>query len=89
MSPEKVFRSGSCFASVYVNEIIKDGTVRQVRTVNFAKRSLYKEGNWKSTTSLSVNDLPKAVLVLQKAFDYLTAIAPVSLLDDEEHADSA
>jgi uncharacterized protein (DUF111 family) len=27
---------------------------------------------FKTTTSLGVNDLPKAVLVLQKAFDYLT-----------------
>jgi uncharacterized protein (DUF111 family) len=31
-----------------------------------------KEGMFKTTTSLGVNDLPKAVLVLQKAFDYLT-----------------
>jgi hypothetical protein len=31
-----------------------------------------KEGKFKTTNSLYVNDLPKAILVLQKAFDYLT-----------------
>ena len=84
MSPEKVLKAGSCFASVFVNEIVKDGTVRQMRTVAFAKRSLDKDGNWQSTTSLSVNDLPKAVLVLQKAFEYLTSAVSVSSVFDEE-----
>ncbi|MBI4531877.1 MAG: hypothetical protein HY709_10220 [Candidatus Latescibacteria bacterium] len=86
MSPEKVFRSGSCFASVFANEIVKDSTVRQIRTVAFAKRSLDKDGNWQSTTSLSVNDLPKAVLVLQKAFEYLTSISPTTFEEEEPSA---
>jgi hypothetical protein len=82
--PEKVFRSGPCFASVFVNETVKDGTIRQIRTVMFAKRYLDKEGNWQSTTSLSVNDLPKAVLVLQKAFEYLTSIRSVADVGNED-----
>lgn len=32
----------------------------------------YKDGEaWKSTSSLGVNDLPKAALVLQEAYRYL------------------
>jgi hypothetical protein len=30
-----------------------------------------KTGQWNGTNSLSLNDLPKAVLALQKAFEYL------------------
>ena len=31
-----------------------------------------KDGVWKSTNSLRVNDLPKAILVLNKAFEYIS-----------------
>jgi hypothetical protein len=30
-----------------------------------------KAGNWKGTNSLSLNDLPKAILALQQAYEYL------------------
>jgi len=37
--------------------------------------SIYKDktGQWQGTNRLSLNDLPKAILALQKAFEYLTA----------------
>jgi hypothetical protein len=31
-----------------------------------------KTGQWNGTNSLSLNDIPKAILALQKAFEYLT-----------------
>jgi hypothetical protein len=89
MQPEKVFRNGSCVACIFVTESVKDGTVRQVRTVSFAKRSRDPQGEWQNTTSLSVNDLPTAILVLQKSYEYLTATSSPIVLEDEEHADSA
>jgi hypothetical protein len=30
-----------------------------------------KEGNWQTTSSLRVGDIPKATLVLNKAYEYL------------------
>jgi len=30
-----------------------------------------KAGQWKGTNRLSLNDLPKAILALQKAYEYL------------------
>jgi hypothetical protein len=75
MNPEKVFRHGNCFASVFLNEIEKNGTIRHIRTVMFAKRYL-DNGEWQTTNCLSVNDIPTATLVLNKAYEYLTAIAP-------------
>ena len=32
-----------------------------------------KDGQWQGTNSLSLNDLPKAVAALQKAYEYLLA----------------
>jgi hypothetical protein len=89
MQPEKVFRHGACLAAIYANEIVKDGTVRQIRTVSFAKRYRDPQGEWQNTTSLSVNDLPTAILVLHKSYEYLTAISSPMALDDEEHTNSA
>lgn len=34
-----------------------------------------KEGKWKSTKSFSQNDLPKAILALNKAYEYLVTPA--------------
>ena len=70
--PEKTFRQGSCSASVFVNELNKDGRKMQMKSV-VLQRS-YKAGDeWKNTNSYTANDLPKLVLVATKAFDYLTS----------------
>jgi hypothetical protein len=47
------------------------------RTVELPKVILevrYKDkgGNWQGTNSLSINDIPKAILALQKSYEYLT-----------------
>ena len=34
-----------------------------------------KEGNFKHTTSFGANDIPKAILALSKAYDYLVSEA--------------
>ena len=70
--PEKVFQHGALKAAVFFNEHERDGRPFTVKRVSFQKVYLDKEGNLKTTTSLDVNDLPKAVVVLQKAYDYLT-----------------
>jgi len=71
--PEQVFKVGPVRASVFLNEIVHNG-----RTVNLPKvvlevRYKDKSGEWKGTNSLSVNDMPKAILALQKAYDYVTS----------------
>ncbi|MBW2071719.1 MAG: hypothetical protein JRI89_10745 [Deltaproteobacteria bacterium] len=70
--PEKIFQHGSVKAAIFHNEIFKDGQGFSVKKVSFQKLYRDSEGNLKTTASLDVNDLPKAVLVLQKAYDYLT-----------------
>ncbi len=70
--PEKTFNQGSCRAAVFANEIKQNGKTAIVRNVAIQKRYKDKDGNWKSTNSYAVGDLPKLVLVATKAFDYLT-----------------
>ncbi len=70
--PEKVFQHGAVKASIFANEREKDGVSFTVKRVSFQKLYRDKEGLLKTTASLDVDDLPKAVVVLQKAYDYLT-----------------
>jgi len=71
--PEITFRHGSCSASVFENEYERGDRKFAVRTVAFQRRYQDKDGNWQSTNSLKVNDIPKAVLVLQRCYEFLTS----------------
>ena len=70
--PEKVFQHGGVKAAIFTNEHEKDGESFTRESISVQRVYRDKEGMFKTTTSLHVNDLPKAILVLQKAFDYLT-----------------
>jgi hypothetical protein len=69
--PEKVFKIGVVRASVFRNIIVKAGQSISLPKVVIEVRYKDKAGNWQGTNSLSINDLPKAILALQKAFEYL------------------
>ena len=70
--PEKLFQHGGVKAAIFYNEYEKDGERFTKSRVSVQKVYRDKEGMFKTTSNLDVNDLPKAILVLQKAFDYLT-----------------
>lgn len=57
---------------MFVNEKEIEGEVKQLRSVAFQKVYKDQEGNWKTTSSLSRDDLPKAMIVLGKAFEHLS-----------------
>jgi len=69
--PETVFKVGAVRAAVFRNTIEKNGQSIQLPKVVIEVRYKDKTGQWNGTNSLSVNDLPKAILALQKAFEYL------------------
>ncbi len=70
--PEKKFRAGAISATIWQNDgQRKDGTVASFNTISFERGYKDKEGNWKSTSSLRVADIPRAVVVLNKAYEYL------------------
>ena len=71
--PEIVFRHGACSAAVFANEISRGEESFNVKNVSFQRRFQGKNGEWQTSSSLRVNDIPKAVLVLNKAYEYLTS----------------
>ena len=70
--PEKRFSTGAISATVWQNQgKSKEGDAVNFRTVSLQRRYKDKEGNWQSTSTLRVNDLPKVALVVQKAYEYI------------------
>ncbi len=69
---QKRFSTGSINATIWANKTINEGEEVSFSTISFGRRYQDKEGSWKTTNSLRVLDLPKAVMVLNKAYEYLT-----------------
>ena len=76
--PEKKFRAGAIAATVWANETVRDGKKISYKTISFERSYKDKDDTWKQTNSLRITDIPKAVLVLSKAYEYL------ALNNDEE-----
>ncbi|MBI4210773.1 MAG: hypothetical protein HY544_04680 [Candidatus Diapherotrites archaeon] len=65
--PKAKFSAGAVHVAIWENTG-KEGM--QYNTISIEKH--YKSGEeWKTTKSLRTNELPKAILALQKAYEYL------------------
>jgi hypothetical protein len=71
--PEKQFRAGAISASIWKNRVTgKDGQPAEFMNVTFQRRYKDKDSDeWKTSSSLKAMDLPKAVVVLNKAYEYI------------------
>lgn len=70
--PEKKFRAGAISATIWQNKgQKKSGEAVEYSTVSLERSYTDKEGKWQNTNSFRINDLPKATVVLQKAYEYL------------------
>ena len=69
--PEKKFRAGAISAAIWENQTMRDGQQTSFNTISFERAYKDKQGQWQNTHSLRVSDIPKAVLVLNKAYEYL------------------
>ncbi len=75
--PEKRFSTGALVATVWENQgKSKEGEDVSYKTVSLQRRYKDPNGEWQSATSLRINDIPKASLVLQKAYEYLVFKEP-------------
>jgi hypothetical protein len=70
--PQKKFVAGAISATIWKNEKHIQDTEFEITSVSLQKNYKDKEGNWKTTHSFKANDIPKAKLVLDKAYEYLT-----------------
>jgi len=69
--PEEVFKAGAVQASIFMNKREIDGKEVEIPSINFQKSYKDEDDRWKTTSSLNVDDLPKAMLVLFQAYGYL------------------
>lgn len=79
--PEKRFKCGACEAAIFENQINRDGKPVKLKKVAIQKRYMNADKEWKSTQSLDKNDVPKMILALSKAYEYLT-MADESINDE-------
>lgn len=69
--PEKVFKVGGCTASVFENNVNGFNGNTTIKSVTLQRAYKDKAGNFQHTNSFKLNDIPKAVLALEKAYEYL------------------
>jgi len=85
--PEVSFKVGAVRASIFRNKVKRGGKTISIGKVVLEVRYRDKNGQWKSTHSLSANEVPKAILALQKAYEYLMTRKPEATMagaaDDE------
>lgn len=70
--PVEKFSVGLVQASVWKNRVKFDGVEKDLFSVSLQRSYKEKDGNWQSAKNLNPNDLPKAILVLQKAFEFVS-----------------
>ena len=70
--PERKFSTGAISATIWKNaRLNKEGALFESHSVSLQRRYADKSGKWQSTSSLRINDLPRAALVLEEAYKYL------------------
>ena len=71
--PEKEVRAGAVRVAVWTNERRnRDGESFDSHRVQLERTYKDAQGNFKTTQSLELNDIPKAILALSKAYEFLT-----------------
>jgi hypothetical protein len=89
--PEKKFSTGAISATIWNNKAVQQKTGEAVayKTISLQRRYQDKQGEWKSTNYLRLNDLPRAALVLNKAYEYLLLKESAGNSPDEIHDEMA
>jgi hypothetical protein len=69
--PETKFRAGAIAATIWSNESTRDGKKVVYHSVSFERSYKDKNDQWQTTNNLRTQDIPKAILVLSKAYEHL------------------
>ncbi len=75
--PVKKFKAGAISATVWENQAQnQQGQIVSYKSVSFDRTYKDANGEWQHTNSLRMADLPKATLVLSKAYEFLALNSP-------------
>ncbi len=83
--PVKKIRAGAISVTIWNNPATNKfgehiGEEGNYKTISVDRSYKDKQGQWQKTNSYRVNDLPRAMVALRKAYEYLI------LHEDEQHA---
>lgn len=81
--PEKKFKAGAVSATIWKNEGQNNGKTFAFHTISLTRGYKDKSGEWKNSASLRPGDLPKAALVLSKAYEHLTLNNEEAVIEEE------
>jgi hypothetical protein len=69
--PIKSFKAGNIEASIWRKEVEKDGQTVVRHSVRIQKQFKNEKGDYENTEYYFRDDLPKLILVAQKAFEFI------------------
>lgn len=70
--PDKKFRVGGVVAAVWTNSIEHDGKEDEFKVVSLEKNYKDMDGNWRKTSTFIESDVARAILALNKAYEYIS-----------------
>ena len=73
-TPIAKFRAGQVSAALWENEIQTGGRTATILKATIQRRYRDTDGNWKSSTSFSRNEIPLALHCLRKAFEKIVEL---------------
>jgi hypothetical protein len=73
---EKRIQVGACSASIFAREVDTVSGRAVMRNVVLQRTYKDKDDKYQHTNNYGMNDLPKAILALQKAYEYLAMQGP-------------
>ncbi|MBN2560195.1 MAG: hypothetical protein JXQ75_04630 [Phycisphaerae bacterium] len=82
--PVAKYRAGQVSCALWENEAKIEGRVVTMLKATVERRYVDSSGNWKSSGSLSRNEVALAIWCLQRAFDYMIEKQPEEGQVEEE-----
>jgi hypothetical protein len=83
--PVKKFKAGAISATVWENQAQNQkGELISFKSISFDRNYKDANGEWQKTNSLRTSDIPRAVLVLSKAYEFLALNNLESSESDDE-----
>ena len=73
---EKRIQVGACSASIFVNKVETPDGLVPISNVVLQRTYTDKDGKYQNANSYGINDLPKAILALTKAYEHLVYDKP-------------
>lgn len=82
--PEQTYAAGGVRLAIWKNTgKTRTGEDTDFFSINLERRYLDSKGQWQSTTALGLNDIPKAQLLLHKAYEFI-ALKPSNTVNIEK-----